>query len=189
MEYYSTYAAQPFTNAIRILVKAVMVKSWKQVERKVAELLNGERKPVTGRKGEDIIHPLLYPDVKSRVEVPKTFFVNMKFFEDNYNTTILSFWNEDSQYLLWRLKNTDQILNGKWGFRRESHHKTWPKLPFEWFDHIASTCPKDKIPVVILHRSYLRYEECLVLASHHPLYTHWIQKRLPLPVSTNGDNS
>ena len=160
------------------------------MERKVADLLGGTRKPVTGRKGEDITHPLLYPDVKSRIQVPKTFFDNIEFYEKNHSTTVLSFLADKegfpNWYLLWRLENTERILNGKWNFRR-SRDQSWPKLPLEWMDHIASTSPENKIPIVVLHRPRLEYGKCLVLAYHSPLYTYWMQKRLPLSMS--GDSS
>lgn len=41
-------------------------KLWKQVERRVAELLGGKRVPITGREGSDIKHPWLAIEVKQR---------------------------------------------------------------------------------------------------------------------------
>jgi hypothetical protein len=48
-------------------------KSWKVAERKVAEILGGERVPVNGRirgSAPDIEHPLLSLEVKSRRSIP-----------------------------------------------------------------------------------------------------------------------
>lgn len=48
-------------------------KSWKATERRVAEILGGERVPVSGRvrgSAPDIEHPLLSLEVKSRKSVP-----------------------------------------------------------------------------------------------------------------------
>ena len=45
--------------------------SWKRSERAIAAALGGERLPVTGRKGPDIAHGLLAPEVKSRGKLPK----------------------------------------------------------------------------------------------------------------------
>lgn len=46
-------------------------KLWKQVERRVAELLGGERVPITGRQGSDILHPWLAVEVKERKNFPR----------------------------------------------------------------------------------------------------------------------
>ncbi len=48
-------------------------KSWKAAERRVAEILGGERVPVNGRirgSAPDIEHPVLSLEVKSRRSVP-----------------------------------------------------------------------------------------------------------------------
>lgn len=47
--------------------------TWKSVERKLAELLGGERVPVTGRQrgcAPDIEHPLFAIEVKHRASLP-----------------------------------------------------------------------------------------------------------------------
>ena len=46
-------------------------KRWKRAEREIAAALGGERVPVTGRKGADVAHEWLAPEVKSREELPK----------------------------------------------------------------------------------------------------------------------
>lgn len=49
-------------------------KLWKAVERKVAQLLGGERVPVSGRErgfSNDIEHPLLSVEVKERQTLPE----------------------------------------------------------------------------------------------------------------------
>lgn len=45
-------------------------KPWKFTERKVAALLGGTRVPITGRRGPDIEHKWLAPEVKQRKEIP-----------------------------------------------------------------------------------------------------------------------
>lgn len=50
-----------------------MDKAWKRTERKIAELLNGKRVPITGRtRGDapDIKHKWLSIEVKHRKELP-----------------------------------------------------------------------------------------------------------------------
>lgn len=50
-----------------------MAKNWKAVERKIAEILGGERVPVSGRTrgwAPDILHPLYALEVKSRLRIP-----------------------------------------------------------------------------------------------------------------------
>lgn len=46
-------------------------KRWKRHEREIAELLGGKRVPINGRKGSDIAHSWIAPEVKSRMVVPK----------------------------------------------------------------------------------------------------------------------
>lgn len=52
-------------------------KTWKRIERKVAELLGGVRVPVSGRQrgdSPDIQHPLFSIEVKHRETFPKWLF-------------------------------------------------------------------------------------------------------------------
>lgn len=46
-------------------------RRWKRTEREVAAALGGRRVPVTGRRGADVEHPTLAPEVKSRAELPR----------------------------------------------------------------------------------------------------------------------
>ncbi|MCA3748071.1 MAG: hypothetical protein IN808_02905 [Rubrobacter sp.] len=49
------------------------MKSWKQAERRIAEILGGRRVPVSGRQrgdAPDIEHPALSIEVKSRRAIP-----------------------------------------------------------------------------------------------------------------------
>lgn len=50
---------------------ASLRRQWKRCESEIASALGGERVPVTGRKGADIAHGWLAPEVKSRESVPK----------------------------------------------------------------------------------------------------------------------
>lgn len=45
-------------------------KTWKQVERRHAQMCGGRRIPVLGRRGPDVAHPTLAVESKTRKRVP-----------------------------------------------------------------------------------------------------------------------
>lgn len=141
-----------------------MVKSWKNVERKIADLVNGVRIPVNGRRGEDIGSPLFYPDVKSRVTVPKTYFDIMKKCEqDGYNFIKLK--HNNLYYYMWRVGDTLKFLGGTLSIRPTYLLDIiWPQTGFKWLEHISETSPDDKLPCVIMHRPYVQYKDAIVLS-------------------------
>lgn len=58
-----------------------MSKTWKNIERKVAALLGGERVPVTGRQrgsAPDVQHELFSVEVKHREQLPEWLFDAMR---------------------------------------------------------------------------------------------------------------
>lgn len=58
-----------------------MDKTWKRIERRVAELLGGVRVPVSGRgRGDnpDVLHPIFSIEVKHREKLPEWLFDAMQ---------------------------------------------------------------------------------------------------------------
>jgi hypothetical protein len=58
-----------------------MDKTWKRIERRVAELLGGVRVPVSGRQrgdSPDVIHPVFSVEVKHREKLPEWLFDAMR---------------------------------------------------------------------------------------------------------------
>jgi uncharacterized protein with NRDE domain len=133
------------------------------VERKIAELIDGSRIPVTGRRGEDIRSEIFYPDVKSRKVTPKKYFTQMKKAEsDGYNFIKLK--HNNIFYYLWRVGKTKKFLSKSINIRPlYLLDIMWPETGFKWLQHISSTCPDHKIPCVIMHRPYVCYEVAFVL--------------------------
>jgi hypothetical protein len=43
---------------------------WKRIERAVAKRLGGQRQPITGRRGPDVLHPWLAIETKTRKRLP-----------------------------------------------------------------------------------------------------------------------
>ena len=152
-----------------------MTASWKNVERNIAELLGGVRIPVTGRRGEDIKSDIFYPDVKSRLTVPKTYFYNMEAAEAAQHNMI-KLLHQSVYYCLWRVGDTKNFLNRSLTpcpiYLLDIR---WPQTGFTWLEHIKETSPDNKVPCVILHRPYVKYKDALVLCewkdSHDLFYS------------------
>jgi len=59
----------------------MMDKTWKRIERRVAELLGGVRVPVSGRQrgdSPDVMHPVFSIEVKHREKLPEWLFDAMQ---------------------------------------------------------------------------------------------------------------
>jgi hypothetical protein len=133
----------------------------RSVENKVAEILSGHfqkvkmapvaRVPVTGRQGPDISinQAGIAVDVKSRLEVPKTLWRQMK------KKKVAAF----GPLVAVRLKDFLALLEDL----PISEAGQLPKTVRLYHDHMAAWCNGTTIPVVVLHRPEMWVHNALVM--------------------------
>lgn len=129
-----------------------MVKSWKSVEREIAELLGGERIPILGRPDRDVTDSYgLWVDVKSRVSVSPLYLRLLdKAISDGYE----GFIHNGVLFL----PISDFI--GKTKFQVIDKHLA--AVAKTWLTHIAESCPSDRLPCIVLHRERQQYKRCVM---------------------------
>ena len=94
-----------------------MGKRWKDVELRIAKLLEGQRAGAVGKEGPDVLHPILAPEIKTREKLPAWLTGAMQQAEDNAPEGKLPFivlhekgWNMEKSIVGMRLGVILEIL-------------------------------------------------------------------------------
>lgn len=129
--------------------------TWKAVERRVAEMLGGQRIPVTGRHNQetpDINHPKWAPEVKHRKMLPAWLTLLARVHAPAYVDNMVG-----PDFVLMRLHDVAKLPKRNNGISRPGNHvliaRSFTGVLHEAIQQATTAATKHKkLPLVVLHQ-------------------------------------